>query len=698
MGKSGRIRRRHYYTLEQFHQITKEIHGEKYDYSLVKQSEIRTLTTKFPVSCIICQHYWSTSIASHIKLKAGCPNCAKQIKWTYDRFITAAQQIHGDKYDYSKVTPDHIKNKRSKIPLSCKICLYNWNSSIDRHINAKAGCRNCAGNAPWTLSRLLMAAYKVHGEKYDYSRVTENHIHRASTRIPISCKDCGRKSFPTIRDHIHRPHQCPGCIRNHKWTYELFLARAHEIHGDRFDYSNVRPEHVQGVKSKVPLNCRICDYDWSPTIYGHIHSQYGCPNCAGKVKWVYQVFLDRAKEIHGDKFDYSQITLDQVHGGKSHVPISCRTCRYAWTPTVDGHINGKYGCPNCHGCRPWQYDEFLIVARDIHGDKFDYSNVTPDHIRGRRSRLPINCRTCQYNWNPTLNTHIHGKKGCPNCYGNSPWTLPKFLDSAKQIHGDLYDYSKVTDGHVKNAKSHVPIFCLHCRNEWSPSILSHIDLSSGCPRCRKSKGELACERALQKLQLDHKPQFVIGELPNRRYDNSFQVNGKLYLIEFDGRQHFKFISYFHDSMDVFLSLRKVDVIKTLVPLRLGHHIIRIDHTQVDNVEYHITQAICEDQPLYVSNPVLYSWIFESINCDIKIEDIREIRHIDDIENIGDVEDDNELVGEFEEDDVEDQDEEDDVEDAEDEEDEKNEEDEEDEKDAVEDDVEDVEDENENDDG
>lgn len=36
-------------------------------------------------------------------------------------------------------------------------------------------------------------------------------------------------------------------------------------------------------------------------------------------------------------------------------------------------------------------------------------------------------------------------------------------------------------------------------------------------KCRQSKGELACERTLQKLQIDHIPQYVINEfklLPN----------------------------------------------------------------------------------------------------------------------------------------------------------------------------------------
>lgn len=60
-------------------------------------------------------------------------------------------------------------------------------------------------------------------------------------------------------------------------SLDIFLERAREVHGNKFDYSQIRPEHIQGATSHIPILCKTCGYNWSPSINNHINKIQGCP-------------------------------------------------------------------------------------------------------------------------------------------------------------------------------------------------------------------------------------------------------------------------------------------------------------------------------------------------------------------------------------------------------------------------------------
>lgn len=68
-----------------------------------------------------------------------------------------------------------------------------------------------------------------------------------------------------------------------KYTLAIFLDRAIDVHGAKYDYSQITEHHINGVKSKIPVRCNVCQYDWSPSISDHIYHKRGCPVCAVNV-------------------------------------------------------------------------------------------------------------------------------------------------------------------------------------------------------------------------------------------------------------------------------------------------------------------------------------------------------------------------------------------------------------------------------
>ena len=91
----------------------KQIHGNKYDYSLVEYTNSKTKVK------IICNEHGIFEQLLNSHYHHGCKKCGdknrtKKIKLT--DFIKKAKEMHGNKYDYSLV--EYINNK-TKVKIIC---------------------------------------------------------------------------------------------------------------------------------------------------------------------------------------------------------------------------------------------------------------------------------------------------------------------------------------------------------------------------------------------------------------------------------------------------------------------------------------------------------------------------------------------------------------------------------------------------
>lgn len=153
-------------------------------------------------------------------------------------------------------------------------------------------------------------------------------------------------------------------------------------------------------------------------------------------------------------------------------------------------------------------EQFIIKAREIHGNKYDYSLA---NYLNNKSKIKIICPT-HGEFIQTPNAHLN-KQGCPSCGKDKSITeraktTEQFIQEAKQVHGDKYDYSLVN---YKNHCSKIKIICpIHGAFEQIPN--SHIQ-GFGCQKCGLKK--------TTKLKTLTKEQFIqkAKEL-NNSYDYS----------------------------------------------------------------------------------------------------------------------------------------------------------------------------------
>ena len=263
-------------------------------------------------------------------------------KLTKEIFIEKSRKIHGEKYDYSKV--EYI-NSQTKVCIICPEHGEFWqtpNGHLSGYGCSKCGHINTSSKKTSCTKEFIEKARKVHGEKYDYSKVEYKNTR---TKVCIICHIHG-EFWQTPNDHLNGQ-GCKKCGDRNKKEKQLssteeFIEKARKVHGDKYDYSKVE---YRGSYEKVHIICPIHG-EFLQTPITHLKS-YGCPKCAlegrqEKRKLGKDEFIKRAKEIHGDFYDYSKV---EYVNNQTKVCIICPEHGEFWQ-TPHNHLRGQ-GCFEC---------------------------------------------------------------------------------------------------------------------------------------------------------------------------------------------------------------------------------------------------------------------------------------------------------------------------------------------------------------
>lgn len=118
---------------------------------------------------------------------------------------------------------------------------------------------------------------------------------------------------------------------------------------------------------------------------------------------------------------------------------------------------------------------FVERVKALYGDIFDYSKI--EYVNSK-SKLIIGCKI-HGDFEKRADAFIAGK-GCPKCTTNSRTkTNEEFIKEAKEVHGDLFDYSNTK---YINKRTKVIIGCdIHGSFEILPH--AHISQKIGCSKC-----------------------------------------------------------------------------------------------------------------------------------------------------------------------------------------------------------------------
>lgn len=525
-------------TTEEFIEKARKIHGDKYDYSKTVYKGNASHV------CIICpEHGEFMQIANTHISGSGCPRCTKNYKHTTEDFIRQAREIHGQKYDYSKVV---YEGNRKHIKIICPTHGEFLQTPFG-HLQGN-GCKKCGRERvsiavseirKKTLESFISEAIAVHGNKYDYSKV---NYEGANIKICIVCPEHGDIWIsPSYHLSGGGCTECSQAIFN-KSRKEEFIKRSEELHAGLYDYSKF--EYL-GYKIKSTIICPTHG-EFMQTPFGHLQGN-GCPDCgfartAEARRLTTEDFIERAVAKHGDKYDYSKSIYVN---SQTNVIINCPT-HGDFSQNPNNHMNGA-GCPQCATERMRDYfigttENFIKRAREVHGDKYDYSKV---EYKGNKHNVCVICPEHGEFWT-TPNNHLSGAI-CLECSRKAnairqTKSFDDFVEKAQQKHGTTYDYS-LARGEYKTRAIPIPIICKKHGTFWQVPTL-HL-VGHGCPICNESRLEAEVRLLLQRNGIIFEAQKTFSWLKykGKMFLDFYLPEYKL-VVECHGEQHFRPVKCF----------------------------------------------------------------------------------------------------------------------------------------------------------
>lgn len=129
----------------------KEVHGDAFDYSLVKF--VNTLEN-IKILCKKCDTVFEQNAGAHLYHKHKCLKCThNNQRKDLDKFIQQSKEVHGDNYDYTLV--EYI-NAVTHVTIKCNKCQTTFLQIPRNHYQLARGCMKCNFSKGEVKSELIL--------------------------------------------------------------------------------------------------------------------------------------------------------------------------------------------------------------------------------------------------------------------------------------------------------------------------------------------------------------------------------------------------------------------------------------------------------------------------------------------------------------------------------------------------------------
>jgi hypothetical protein len=459
-----------------FAERIKKNHSNCYSYDY---AEYENQNSKLNVKCPL--HGSFRIRAGNFLNGRGCPKCgaksaSQKRRLTTKEWISRAQKVHGNKYDYSKSV---YKGAHKHIKIICHRH-GEFYQNAGNHVTLRRGCKACVG-----ISKITQNKNKLLSQTEFISRCERAHQNSsldfskskytgAKNAVIVDCLKHG--IFEILAGNLMRGSGCKKCAQEetsqkHRTSIGDFITRASNEYGDFFDYSLV---DFKNLTERIVVICPQHGA-WEVIAANHLYGKSGCPMCQS------QKFAERAAEAN-------RISTE----------------------------------------------EFIERSIKIHGNRYDYSRCDYTHIN---NEIVLICEK-HGSFKQKAGHHLSGK-GCAKCANEAKSVYQAtdkniMLRKFRELHGNRYKYNL---GKKIRHMDQIEITCPD-HGVFFQRVNTHLQ-QKGCPKCSLSKGENAISLWLSKNGYDHQVQYPIQnkeQSSTLRFD--FFIPAENLLIEYDGHQHY----------------------------------------------------------------------------------------------------------------------------------------------------------------
>lgn len=422
-------------TSEEFTRRATEVHKGKYTYGNVVYINSKV---KIEITCPIHGNY--KQIPNDHLMGKGCSECYKDcannhLKMGLEQFINKSNEVHNNKYNYSKIV---YNNARTKVEIICpehgsffQVPYFHLNGSKCPKCNRRKVEKSkvCKTELFITKSKSIWG-----NDTFDYSNV--KYVNR-QTKIILICKKHNVEFGQVPSNHLNGNTCCSECLfektgryKNGYWDYNRCyeVAKKYEWLSD---FAKSEPKCYDACKEKG----WISDFHWLKRHYDpdediltarkHLIYKYEFPefNCVyigltlnlerrhkrGHCKSgsVFEFCQENSIEMSEPVIIEDKLTLSEVKEKEQQWIDYHKGLGYTLLNRRDGGSVGVL----CN-CKTGNETElFIEKAQKVHSGRYDYSKVD---YKNSRTKVCIICSKHGEFWQKP-NNHINLGRGCPSC-------------------------------------------------------------------------------------------------------------------------------------------------------------------------------------------------------------------------------------------------------------------------------------------
>lgn len=344
-------------------------------------------------------------------------------------------------------------------------------------------------------------------------------------------------------------------------TKQEFLDRAHDTHGYKYEYLNLKDKILSNDDVDILYNNIL----YKQKVVKHILLGR-CPEKNTPLKTT-EEFLKEAKNKWGDKYDYS---LTNYTGALLKIKIKYEGIIFE--QIANSHLNYA---PELN----MNQEYFIYKAKKIWKDEFDYSLV---EYKNCKEKVKIIFNKTNEVFEQSPESHLI----CLPEGLNKVNSTKKFIIESNIIHDNKFSYDKTN---YINTKTKVIITCpIHGDFNQIPN--SHLR-GYGCSLCSESKGEKKINKFLTENNILFERQKKFEDCKNifcLPFD--FYIPSLRICIEFDGIQHYKPLDFF-GGQEAFEKTKINDNIKNDYCEDNYINLIRIRYDKIEDIEYILKKSL-----------------------------------------------------------------------------------------------------------
>lgn len=294
-----------------------------------------------------------------------------------------------------------------------------------------------------------------------------------------------------------------------------------------------------------------------------------------------RVTLDEIKQRIIDRFPEERFEVIEYNGTGQPGKIKCLQCGNIIEVNKFSNFfakNKAYGCKECHGL--WRDRENKIEKIK------QFYDIVYTYVKNTHTYYHVRCKECGHERDTSLNNLMaHLDCGCKtNVLRNR--TAQEFIDEANRYYNnELALMSDYIDQIHKVLLRHLP-----CGLIWEVRPADIIHGRSHCPKCRtkESAGEQKIKNILDSFNIKYFQQYPLKD--SRQLFDFFLPDYNL-TIEYNGRQHYEYIPFFHKTQDGFKNQLERDEKKRLYCKQNNISLLEISYKQDNDIEEIIKNKI-----------------------------------------------------------------------------------------------------------